>query len=69
MVSVKEAQVVTDRYRDMKGKECVFYRPLFDSDETERAEAIAKALKGLDVATAQGLLRKIGQYLMMAEIR
>lgn len=69
MVSVKEARIVTDTYWDMKGEEHALYRPLFDSGEAERAEAITKALKGLDMATAQELLQKISRYLMMMEIR
>lgn len=37
---------------------------LFSEDEVPRAEAIAKALEGLSIASAQNLLQKVSVYLM-----
>ncbi|WP_300773327.1 hypothetical protein [uncultured Acetatifactor sp.] len=45
------------------------HTPLFTEMELGRAEAIASALDGLDVYSAQRLLNKMMTYLLLAPFR
>ncbi len=38
---------------------------LFGKEELERAEKIAKTLKGMDIYSAQQLLEKVNKYLLL----
>lgn len=42
--------------------------PIFKSDEVERAEMIANALKGLTIKSAQQLLAKVNEYLLQTPL-
>lgn len=41
---------------------------IFKSDEVERAEIIANALKGLTIKSAQQLLTKVNEYLLQTPL-
>lgn len=41
---------------------------MFNSDEMQRAEAIVNALEGLTIESAQELLSKVNQYLLLSKV-
>lgn len=45
------------------------HMPLFTKTELDRAEAIATALDGLDIYSAQQLLNKMMTYLLLTTFR
>lgn len=68
MLSVRDAVIVTEEYRDINGKKKIVKEKLFEESEIYRAEGIVEKLKGLTINSARELLEKINQYLMMNTI-
>lgn len=44
------------------------YLPLFLESELERAETIVAALKGIDIESAQSILKKVNNYLLQSTV-
>ena len=58
-----------ERYNDLNGKgEKEIRIRIFNEDESERAEAIAKALDGMTIESARHFLMKIDSWLLQSEI-
>lgn len=68
MLSVRDAEIVMEEYRDIHGNKKIVKGKLFEESEMHRAEDIVEKLKGLTINSARELLEKINQYLMMDTI-
>lgn len=65
MKTVREATYEVEKYTSIEGEEKSITAYLFVGEEADRAEAIIKSIEGLTIESAQSLLKKINNYILM----
>ncbi len=66
--TIREAVDHSVYYTEIETHKKRYVKRLFEEEEIERAEAIVTALNGLQIDSAQELLKKINMYLLQDSI-
>lgn len=67
--SIEKAERKTKEFLDISSGDMKWGTArLFNSDEINRAKSIVNALEGLTIDSAQELLAKINQYLLLSKV-